>query len=296
MKYGAHVYLWQDRYDDRDLVRMLESARSLGLRFLEISVGDDIHFDAPKLGHSARERELDLVFSPGGAWPMECDISRPDPWHRQLGLDWHRRAIDVTTEAGGVAYAGAIYGHPGCVDRKLPCPEEPLRIAEGLRILAEYSAARNVRLVLEPMSHFRTHVANTPRQINELIALTGHKNVYSLLDTYHLATEVTDLAAAFEEMKPRLWGIHACENNRGAPGTGLLPWPSLVSAIVRSDWNGYLGFEGYNSQWRNGEFACERGMFHHVCDDAEEFIRKGKSFLEECFDCAAASKPNVKKN
>lgn len=282
MIYGAHVYLWQDRYSDRDLVRILESAKSLGLSFLEVSVGDDIHFNAAKLGRSAKEHNLELVFSPGGAWPVECDISLGDSAHRRSGVDWHRRAIDLAAGAGGIAYAGAIYGHPGTVVRRLPCPDEPKRIAEGLHELAEHADQRNMRLVLEPMSHFRTHIANTPRQINELIRLTGHKNVYSLLDTYHLATEVTDLAATFEEMRPSLWGIHACENNRGAPGTGLLPWHALTSAIVRSGWDGYVGFEGYNSQCRNGEFACERGMFHHVCDDAEVFIRDGKSFLEYC--------------
>jgi D-psicose/D-tagatose/L-ribulose 3-epimerase len=268
MKYGAHIYLWQDRYNDSDLARILESGKGLRLQYLEVSLGDDIHFNATEFGRRARNEGMELVFSPGGAWPMQCDISLADARHRQSGVDWHRRAIDIAAEAGGVAYAGAIYGHPGRVERRLPCPDEPHRIADGLRLLANHAASSQVKLVLEPMSHFRTHVANTPRQINQLIELAGNSNLFSLFDTYHL---------------PRLWGLHACENNRGAPGTGLLPWNSLVSAISRSGWDGYLGFEGYNSRWRNGEFACERGMFHHVCDDAEEFIRTGKSFLESCF-------------
>jgi D-psicose/D-tagatose/L-ribulose 3-epimerase len=284
MQYGAHVYLWQDRYDDRDLARIVERAQRLGLQFLEVSVGDDIHFDAKTLERAANDHELRLAFSPGGVWPMECDISLEDTQHRQAGIDWHRRAIDVAAAAGGMAYAGAIYGHPGRVERRLPCPDEPKRISDGLRVLADHAAARDVRLVLEPMSHFRTHVATSPRQINELISLTGHDNLFSLLDTYHLATEVTDLAAAFDEMRPRLWGLHACENNRGAPGTGLLPWQSLISAIHRSGWEGCIGFESYNSTCRGGAFARERGMFHNVCDDAETFIRQGKTFLERCFE------------
>lgn len=283
MKYGAHVYLWQDRYDDHDLARLLDSAKGLGLQFVEVSVGDDIRFSAKDLGSRARNLGLELAFSPGGAWPMECDVSLADARYRQAGIDWHRRAIDTAATADGIAYAGAIYGHPGHVLRALPCPSEPARIADGLRLLAEHAATRGVRLVLEPMSHFRTHVANTPRQINELIALAGHANLFSLLDTYHLATEVTNLADTFEEMLPHLWGLHACENNRGAPGTGLLPWSSLIAAIHRSAWQGHIGFEGYNSCWRGGAFGRERGMFHNVCDDAEAFIRQGLSFLQEGF-------------
>ena len=98
-----------------------------------------------------------------------------------------------------------------------------------------------------------------------------------------MSTEVTDLASAFEEMAPRLWGVHACENNRGAPGTGFLPWDSLIAAMIRTGWSGHLGFESYNSTWRNGDFAFERGMFHNVCPNAEEFISTSKSFLENRF-------------
>ena len=234
----------------------------------------------PNWGTKPDARGLEFVFSPGGEWPMECDISRTDARDPHPGLQWHRRAIEQAGQAGAVAYTGAIYGHPGAVRRKRPCEDEAKRIAESLNYLAEDAADGSVQIVLEPMSHFRTHVANTPRQINHLIALADHENLFSLFDTYHLVTEVTDFAAAFHDMRPHLWGLHACENNRGAPGTGLLPWPSLFTAINDSRWQGYIGFESYNSTWRNGDFAFERGMFHNVCPDAESFIRQSKSFVE----------------
>ncbi len=277
MKYGAHIFLWQDRYVDDDLLRVLDSAAALGLSFLEVAVGDDIEFDTSQLAKAADARGLELVLSPGGAWPMECDISLKES--AASGLDWHRRAIDLCSAAGAVAYSGAIYGHPGSVRRNLPCRDEQSRIADGLHNIAEYAAANSVKLVLEPMSHFRTHVANTPQQINSLIETAAHDNLYTLLDTYHLVTEVTDLAAAFEEMAPRLWGIHACENNRGAPGTGMIPWERLIASVLAAGWQGYIGFEGYNSTWRGGEFAHERGMFHDVCPDAEQFIGEAMEFL-----------------
>ena len=283
MKFGAHVFIWQDRFNSDDLCRTLDSAADLQLSFLEIPIGDDIQFDVARIAAHAQARDLELVLSPGGDWPMHCDISLGNADHRQQGIDWHRRGIELTAQCGAVAYAGALYGHPGCVERRAPCDAEQQRTAQGLRTLAKYAAEHDVQLVLEPMSHFRSHVANTPRQINELMRLADHPNLFSLLDTYHMSTEVTDLAAAFEEMSPRLWGMHACENNRGAPGSGFLPWDSLIAATIRAGWSGYLGFESYNSTWRNGDFAFERGMFHNVCPNAEEFISKSKSFLEDRF-------------
>lgn len=282
-KYGAHAFVWQDRYGDAELLRILDSAVKLGLSIVEVAVGNDIAFSADLLGREAAARNLELVISPGGDWPMQCDISLEDENDRRLGREWHQRAIDLAAKCGAETYAGALYGHPGRVVRGGRNRDEVCRVADGLHALAAYADERNVRLVLEPMSHFRTHVANTPPQINRLIVLSDHPNLWSLLDTYHLCTEVGDLARAFGEMLPHLWGIHACENTRGAPGTGLLPWQTLVNAIVHSGWNGYIGFESYNSSWRNGDFARERGMFHNVCPDAEQFIRQATTFLESCF-------------
>ncbi len=290
-KFGAHVFLWQDGYDDSALLRIFDSAVRLGLSFVEIAVGDGISFDSAKLSAEAAARKLELVTSPGGEWPVECDISLPNSSDRAGGMEWHRREIDRAAELGAVAYAGAIYGHPGTVRRGAVDADEFRRIADGLHELAQYAAERNVQLVIEPMSHFRTHVANTPGQINELIALADHENLSSLLDTYHLTTEVTNMTAAFEEMRPRLWGLHACENNRGAPGTGLLPWQSLGRSIRESGWNGHIGFEGYNSTWRGGAFARERGMFHNVCPNVEAFIRESMRFMESILSGELAGAP-----
>jgi D-psicose/D-tagatose/L-ribulose 3-epimerase len=256
MKYGAHIFVWQGQYDDEDLERLLAKAARLDLEFLEVCVGDDICFNASRLGKNAASIGIELILSPGGVWPMDCDISLEDYNLRQKGLDWHKRALDVCAASGAVAYAGAIYGHPGRLAYRRTRPEERERIAEGLRELADHGSANNVRLVIEPMSHFRTHVANTPAEINELIRLTGHPNIYSLLDTYHLTTEVISFDAAISEMMPYLWYVHACENNRGVPGTGLLPWDDIVRTFVREGWGGYIGFESYNSTWQNGMVMC----------------------------------------
>lgn len=283
MKYGAHVFLWEYPRTDDDHARLLDKCGDLGLSFLEISTGDDNAFDPALLGRRAREAGLELVVGPGGVWPMECDISLPEPDCRRAGLEWHKRALDVCGACGAIAYAGATYGHPGRSEYRPPCPDQRRRVAEGLHELAEYAADRNVRLLIEPMSHFRTHLANTPRQINELRRLADHPNLYSLLDTFHVTTEVADFAEAIAELMPHLFLLHACDSNRGAPGTALLPWDAIVGALIEHGWDGYIGFEGYNSTWRDGAFAYSRGMFHNVCPDGDAFVRAGKTFLEDTF-------------
>jgi D-psicose/D-tagatose/L-ribulose 3-epimerase len=276
MKYGAHCYLFTSRWSDKDL-HVLDLAKELGLSVFELSVGDDVTFDFRKTGRHAASIGLELVIGPGGAWPLECDLSADDPSDRARGLAWHCRQVDSAAELGAIAYAGAMYGHPGVVKRRRPPAGEPGWTAEGLHALAEYASARKIIIALEPMSHFRTHVANTPEQLNRLLDLADHPGLQILFDTYHSITEVRSYASALKTIGGRLFGLHACENDRGVPGGGLVPWKEVFSTLHAIGFNGYVGLEGYNSGI--GDFAFERGMFHNVCPDAEAFVKSGIEFL-----------------
>jgi D-psicose/D-tagatose/L-ribulose 3-epimerase len=273
MKFGVHAYVWRERWSDSS-VGLLDRARELGLDALEISNGDDIHFTPRLTRRRAEALGMDVILSPGGLWPMECDISLANRAHRRRGVAWHRRSLDLAAETGAVAYVGAIYGHPGHVPRRRPTADEYRWMAENLHVLAEHAARRNVRLVLEPMSHFRTHLVNRPAQLVRVIRMSDHPNLYVLLDTYHLITEVRDYADAVKTAWSRLWGIHACESDRGIPGGGLVPWPTLARALKERGFDGYVGMESYNHS-----FAAKRGLFHDPCPDGDVFVRRGLAFL-----------------
>ena len=280
MQYGAHIYIFTDRWAD-DQLHLLDTMRSLGLDLAELSVGDDVHFTPARTRQRAQELGLTLTVGPGGAWPLHCDLSADDPAERAAGLAWHRRQVGLAAELGAVAYAGALYGHPGVVKRRRPPAGESAWTAEGLHDLAEYAAAQGVRIVLEPMSHFRTHLVNTAAQLLALIDLAGHPNLWALFDTYHLITEERDYATAIRTLAPRLWCVHTCENDRGAPGGGLVPWASLFDSLCEVGFDGPLVMEAYNSSIgaAPGDFAYSRGMFHNVCPDGAAFVRTGLAFL-----------------
>jgi D-psicose/D-tagatose/L-ribulose 3-epimerase len=278
LKYGVHSYIFTERWSD-DTLNVLDAIKELGGVLVEIPVGDDLAYSPALTRRRAEELSLELSIGPGGGWPVECDLSADDPEERKLGLAWHKRQVDFAAELGAVAYCGALYGHPGVVKRRLPPPDELPRTAEMLHLLAEHARRRGVLIVLEPMSHFRTHLVNTPEQGMRLLTLAGHENLMLLLDTYHLVTEVRDYAAAMRCALPRLWGIHACENDRGVPGGGLVPWDDVFGALGAGGFDGYMVLETYNSSL--GDFAWRRGMFHDVCPDGPAFVRQGLGFLAE---------------
>ena len=276
MKLGLHCYLFTERWSD-DCLNVLDTARDLGAECFEVVVGDDIRFTPRLTRQRAEALGLTLTVGPGGLWPTECDISADEPADRATGLAWHCQQIDLAGELGAAAYTGALYGHPGTVKRRVPPADEYPRTAEGLHGLAEHAASRGVAIALEPMSHFRTHIANTPEQIMRLVALADHPNLGVLLDTYHMIPEVRDFGAAIRTVGDRLWGLHACENDRGVPGGGLVPWDQVFAALRDIAFDGFVLLEAYNSSL--SDFAFRRGMFHDVCPDGEAFARQGLAFM-----------------
>ena len=277
MKYGGHIYLWTDHWST-DQLNLFDQARELGLDVLEIAVGDDIEFDAAAIRGRAESLGMDVILSPGAIWPMEADISHDDPECRAQGVAWHRHWIEQAAEVGAVAYTGAIYGHAGRIERRRPPADEMQRTAENLHVLAEHARAGNVQLAIEPMSHFRTHLINTPEQAMRLIEMADHPQIKLLLDTYHLSTEIRDFGAAIHTAKDRLWAVHACENDRGVPGGGIVPWNDIFKAMRETGFDDYIVFETYNSSL--DDFAFSRGMFHDVCPDGNAFVKQALAFVQ----------------
>ncbi len=102
MRFGAHAYVFVERWSDAGLP-FLELARELGLQCFEIGIGDDVPFTCRLTRRRAEELGLDLAVSPGGQWPLACDLSSDEAAERQAGLAWHKRQVDLAGELGAVA-------------------------------------------------------------------------------------------------------------------------------------------------------------------------------------------------
>jgi D-psicose/D-tagatose/L-ribulose 3-epimerase len=278
-KFGAHQFLWKSHWTDGDL-GILDTVRGLGCTLFEVSVGDDVQFDRALLRRHAEALGIELTVGPGNVWPKNCNISDDELSKRQLGLAWHKKTIAWAADIGAAAYCGAAYSHPGHVCHRRPPKDELPRTAESLHELAEYAEGLGVRLVIEPMSRFRLHLINTAEQAVNLVLMSDHRNLRVNLDTYHMITEERDYGAAIRHAAPVLWGIHACENDRGVPGGGLVPWQAVFRALADVEGCVRLMLETYNTG--PSGLGYSRGIFQNLCPEPEQFIRTGIGFLQKC--------------
>ena len=134
--------------------------------------------------------------------------------------------------------------------------------------------------MIEPMSRFRIHLVNTAAQATDFVRLAAHPNLRrepGYLPHDHRGARVR--ARRFAVRYQCLWGVHTCENDRGTPGGGLVPWTAVFEALAEATGCVRLMLETYNTG--PGGFGYSRGIFQNVCPDAEQFVRRGIAFLQD---------------
>ena len=67
-----------------------------------------------------------------------------------------------------------------------------------------------------------------------MVDRVDHPACGMLLDTFHMNIEERSLGDAIRAAGARLGHFHTCENDRGAPGSGHVPWEEVAAACATS--------------------------------------------------------------
>ena len=100
------------------------------------------------------------------------------------------------------------------------------------------------------MSHFRTHVANTPQQFMRLIELAVIPILACCSIHITCSPKFAYYGHAIRTVRERLWEFYVCENDRGIPARGLIPWRQVFATLAEIGFEGYIGFEALQFQRR----------------------------------------------
>jgi D-psicose/D-tagatose/L-ribulose 3-epimerase len=106
MQFGIHSLLFRETFLEKDLP-LLDKCKALGFDAVEIIPFDPDGFPAAKVKRAAAD--LGLTINTGYGMPLEYNIISPDPQVRRRGIDFSKKLIDLSTEAGAVVFGGMIY-------------------------------------------------------------------------------------------------------------------------------------------------------------------------------------------
>jgi D-psicose/D-tagatose/L-ribulose 3-epimerase len=150
---------------------------------------------------------------------------------------------------------------------------------EGLQKAAEYAKDVGIKIGIEPVNRYESHFINTTAKGKRLVEEVGGDSIGLLLDTYHMNIEEKDLPAAVRLAGKHLLHLHACENDRGIPGSGHVDWPGIFRALQDVGYAGTVTIESFVPEMES--IARETAIWRKVAPSGDAIARDGLAFLKQ---------------
>jgi D-psicose/D-tagatose/L-ribulose 3-epimerase len=168
--------------------------------------------------------------------PENVDLAHPDAKTRNEAIDYYLQLVDFAAAVGSPLIS--CHGTVGRI-RTLGTHEEEYRyFLTGVQRIAARTAELNLRLVMEVLNRYESHLLNTGAQALTFVTEVGSANVGVLLDAYHMNIEEANPAEAILDVGERLFLFHAADSNRQAVGRGHIDFLVLTRALRRVGYTG----------------------------------------------------------
>lgn len=278
MHFGINTWVWISPLSDAALAGLAPKVAALGFDMIELPIEVPGGFDYARAG--ALARDCGLRVSMAAAMAPDRDLIHPDESIRAQGLAYVRHCIDAAHAAGATNLIGPIYSAVGRVWQSTPDERERdmQLLTAQLRGLAEYAESREVVLCIEPLNRFETSLINLAAQGAELIDRVGRPGCRLMLDTFHMNIEEQSLGDAIRLVgRQRLAHVHACENDRGTPGSGHVPWRDVAAALGEIGYDGPVVIESFTSDVKS--IARAAAIWRPLAASQDALARDGLAFL-----------------
>jgi D-psicose/D-tagatose/L-ribulose 3-epimerase len=232
---GVNAWVWTSPFttqDGPDGLGLMDKVKQMGFDSFEFGLEDPSHIDPAKLKAKAEQTGLKLVIC--GAYGPDRDLTHDDASIRENSLSYITKAIEICAKSGTPVLAGPCYSAVG--KRRHVTPDQKKKewdlAVKGVREAAKRAKDHGVLLAVEPLNRFETDLINTAEQCKRLVEDVGDRTAGLHLDTFHMNIEEKNSADAIRLAGDRLYHFHACENDRGAPGSGVnIDWDNVAKAL-----------------------------------------------------------------
>lgn len=191
------------------------------------------------------------------------DLSSPYPEQRQAALEYLKSRIDITAALRGEIMMGPIvipYGVFPTTDFNVPIWSDELQEHLAIRYrnaqiifnqLGQHAEQRNVKLAIEPITHWETPGPNKLSQLIEFLDGVNSKQVGVVIDSAHETLdgdgpEIFREQVTYLAKQKRLHYVQVSPPNRGALHTSWLPWQSFLEPILEV-YDGPIAVEIFNA-------------------------------------------------
>ena len=283
---GLSTFVLASPFTDRDAASF-DRVADMGYDLIEVCIEDPTVLSANWIAEQAHR--TGLAVSICGAFGPGRDISASDAETRDGALHYLKTCVDIAAIVGSPHVAGPIYAVTGGAPMRDETERiaKRLRAATGLGLVADYAAERGIRLAIEPLNRFETDLVNTVEQGVELCDLIGRTNVGLLIDTFHMNIEEKNIGDAVRAAADRVFLVQVSENDRGAPGSGHVPWEQFFASLRDIGYAGPVVVESFLPTVK--EIARAVSLWRPVAASMEELAVNGLAFVRSSLDQSRGS-------
>ena len=277
LKMGVSSLLWTENFSAAD-VGLFAKVKSVGFDVFEICVADPFDFPVSQVQKAAASAGVELT-TISVALDDRNPVS-PDAASRQKAVEFLKRMIDINMGIGSKIVGGPNYAAWGYITGASRTDDEWKWAVDTIRKAAEYAKQQgDVVLAFEPINRFETYFINIADDALKLAQDVGLGNVGVHLDTFHMIREEKNIANAVKACGDRLFYLHVCENDRGIPGSGLVPWKEFFASLKAIGYKGILTIESFDPNFEEINRTC--AIWRKFAESGEQLATEGLRNLKE---------------
>ena len=281
MKIGVNTWVWTSPFSTKDF-HLIPKVRQMGFDVLEVALEDASIIDAKLLRKMTEDNGLSVTVC--GAFGPTRDVSSEDSTIRKGGADYMRESIRFAEEVGARVFAGPVYSAVGKT-RLVPDEQKKREWAwcvENLREVGKAATDAGVTIGVEPLNRFETDMINLVEQAVTLVRDVDSPAYKIHIDTFHANIEEKSIPDAIRKLgKGMLCHFHACENDRGIPGTGHQDWMGIRDALRGVEYDGAAVIESFTPG--TVEIAKAASIWRPLAPTQDELAAQGARFLRRLF-------------
>jgi D-psicose/D-tagatose/L-ribulose 3-epimerase len=244
---GITTWIWTAPLTTERFREVVPHIKKLGFDLVEVPIEGTSDLDYAAAAPIVKD--LGLSVSVCAAMSPDRDLLHAEEGVRANAMAYVRHCVDAAHTLGATNVVGPLYSAVGRTWQATADERQrdvDLLVGE-LKKLSSYASDNGVVLCVEPLNRFETSFLNLAEQAIEIVDRVGDRGCGLLLDTFHMNIEERSVGAAIRSAGARLKHLHACENDRGAPGSGHVNWTEVVDACRAIDYRGPAVIESFTS-------------------------------------------------
>jgi D-psicose/D-tagatose/L-ribulose 3-epimerase len=278
---GINAWVWTSPVTTDEFSKLVPMVARMGFDLIEIGIEGTSDLDYRRGAEIAKGNGVGV--SVCAAMGPDRDLIHPDESIRKNGMSYVRHCIDAAQTLGSPTVCGPLYS---AVGRTWQATDDERKrdvdlLVNQLRELSTYAAERGVGLGVEPLNRFETSFINLTSQAIEVVDRVGHPACGLLLDTFHMNIEERSIGDAIRSAGPRMRQLHTCENDRGAAGSGHVPWKEVAAACKDIGFNGPFVIESFTAKVKS--IARAAAIWRKFADSQDALAENGLRYLRTLF-------------